>query len=143
MRAARLREALDISRLYLPCYNTCRRVLSEAVDVAQLQGLVSELLTQRSGAGESVLIAIDGKTLRASIPPGQTRGIHLRASFAVHHGGGMRLRGLSRTAIGCTVLPTLLAIHNRIPSNASAQGKAPTRMGAPTSPVAARIACTV
>jgi predicted transposase YbfD/YdcC len=86
LRAAPLREALDISRLYLPCHNTYRRVLSEAVDVAQLQVLVSEFLTQRSDGGESVLIAIDGKTLRGSIPPGQTRGVHLLAAYVPAEG---------------------------------------------------------
>jgi predicted transposase YbfD/YdcC len=86
LRAAQLREALDISRLYLPCHNTYRRVLSEAVDVAQLQVVVNEFLTQRPGVGESVLIAVDGKTLRGSIPQGQTRGVHLLAAYLPREG---------------------------------------------------------
>jgi len=81
LRAAPLREALAVSRPSLPCHNTYRRVLGEAVDVAELQAVVSQFLTQPAAAGRSVLIAIDGKTLRGSIPRGQTRGIHLLAAY--------------------------------------------------------------
>ncbi len=81
LRTEPLREALAVSRPSLPSHNTYRRVLGEAVAVAELQALVSQFLTQPADAGQSVLIAIDGKTLRGSIPSGQTRGIHLLAAY--------------------------------------------------------------
>jgi predicted transposase YbfD/YdcC len=86
LRAEFLREALAISWRRLPCHNTYRRVLSQAVDVSQLQRVVSEFLKQQAEVGQGVLIAIDGKTLRGSIPPSQTRGIHLLAAYVPGEG---------------------------------------------------------
>jgi predicted transposase YbfD/YdcC len=81
LRGALLREALGLPHPKLLCHNTYRRVLREAVDVTQLQAVVSAFLTQGRQTGESLLIAIDGKTLRGSIPQGQTRGVHLLAAY--------------------------------------------------------------
>ena len=80
LRTAPLREALAVSRPSLPCHNTYRRVLGAGVDVAELQAVVSQFLTPPADAGQSVMIAIDGKTLPGSIPSGQTRGLHLLAA---------------------------------------------------------------
>jgi len=76
-----LRQALGVSRGRLPCHNTYRRVLREAVDVGELQASVGRFLTQKPGTGHSVLIAMDGKTLRGAIPSGHTHGIHLLAAY--------------------------------------------------------------
>lgn len=79
-RQALLCALLRVPRPSLPSHNTYRRVLGAAVEVAELQATLSEFLLQWPGAGTSVLISLDGKTLRGSIPPGHTRGIHLLAA---------------------------------------------------------------
>ncbi len=61
-------------------------MLGAAVDVAELQAILSEFLQCGSGAGTSVLMAIDGKTLRGSLAPGQTRGLHLLAAYLPQEG---------------------------------------------------------
>jgi len=39
------------------------------------------LFQSQPQAGQSILIALDGKTLRGTMPAGQTRGLHLLAAF--------------------------------------------------------------
>lgn len=65
----------------LPCHNTYRRVLGDGVRPAALDQQVSAFLQQHQGAGRSVLIVIDGKALRGTIPPGQSQGVHLLAAY--------------------------------------------------------------
>jgi predicted transposase YbfD/YdcC len=77
---------LAVKRASLPAHNTYRRVLREAVNVAELQQVVSHVLSQQPGVGWSVLIALDGKTLRGSIPAGQTKGLHLLAAYLPSEG---------------------------------------------------------
>jgi len=74
-------QSLQASRSTGPSHNTYRRVLGEAVEVIELQATVGRFLMRLPGAGQSVLVALDGKTLRGSIPIGQLRGIHLLAAY--------------------------------------------------------------
>jgi predicted transposase YbfD/YdcC len=81
-----LMRALGLSRAEFPCHNTYRRVLGSAVDAAQISTIQVEFLTRKPGAGQSVLISIDGKTLRGTIPAGQSRGVHLLAAYLPEEG---------------------------------------------------------
>ena len=65
-RTRRLIAFLGLSCRRLPSLNTYRRVLQQAVDVAQLQETVKRFLCRDASAGHSVLLTIDGKTLRGS-----------------------------------------------------------------------------
>jgi len=86
LRQAQLIEALGVSRPWLPSHNTYRRVLGSAVEVSELEAVVSAFLTSPPGSGRSVLVALDGKTLRGSIPDGHTQGIHLLAAYLPEEG---------------------------------------------------------
>ena len=70
----------------LPCHNTYRRVLADGVAVADLDQHVSAFLSQQPTTGRSVLIALDGKTLRGTIPTGQSQGVHLLAAYVPAQG---------------------------------------------------------
>ena len=85
-RQALLCRLLQMPRPSLPSHNTYRRVLGAAVEVAELQAAFREFLQRWPGAGTSVLVAIDGKTLRGSLAPGQTRGLHLLAAYLPEEG---------------------------------------------------------
>jgi predicted transposase YbfD/YdcC len=70
----------------MPCHNTYRRVLADGVAAADLDQHVSAFLSQQAGAGRTVLIALDGKTLRGTIPTGSSQGVHLLAAYVPAHG---------------------------------------------------------
>lgn len=66
----------------MPCHNTYRRVLGQWVHTAELEAQVRTfLLTQSRQEGQDVLIALDGKTLRGTIPRGASQGVHLLAAY--------------------------------------------------------------
>jgi predicted transposase YbfD/YdcC len=65
----------------LPCHNTYRRVLGDGVAPTNLDQQVSAFLRQPKRAGQSVLIVLDGKALRGTIPTGQSQGVHLLAAY--------------------------------------------------------------
>jgi predicted transposase YbfD/YdcC len=80
LRGGALREALGIKRMAMPHAVTYRRVLGEAVDIAEFEQVMSTFF-QRLG-GDSQQVAIDGKRLRGTIEAGQTRGVYLLAVYA-------------------------------------------------------------
>lgn len=85
-RASSLIAMLHLPCRRLPSHNTLRRVLQQAVDLEQLQGAVRRFLCRGSATGKSVLVAIDGKTLRGSFVPEQGQAIHLLAAYLPQEG---------------------------------------------------------
>lgn len=65
----------------LPCHNTYRRVLGQGVAALDLQQHLTAFLCAQQDGGRSVLIALDGKTLRGTIPGGTSQGVHLLAAY--------------------------------------------------------------
>ena len=63
----------------LPSHNTYRRAFASAISPAELDQQLNAFLRQQGG--RSVLIALDGKTLRGTIPAGQSAGLHLLAAY--------------------------------------------------------------
>jgi predicted transposase YbfD/YdcC len=74
-------EHLKLCRPRVPHPITISRVLGWAIDVEQLERLLKEYFASLSGTGQSVLVSIDGKTIRSTIPAGGTRGTHLLAVY--------------------------------------------------------------
>jgi predicted transposase YbfD/YdcC len=64
-----------------PCANTYRNILAHAIDVEDLERVVRDFFANQPKAGHSLVIALDGKTLRGTIAAGQTRGQHLLAAY--------------------------------------------------------------
>jgi predicted transposase YbfD/YdcC len=81
LRSAFFVDVFQLKRAALPCPMTYRRVLAEAVTLHELDGLTREYLLSWPGAGQSVQIALDGKTARGVLAPDQTRAIHLLAAY--------------------------------------------------------------
>jgi len=80
-RTRSLIAILGLSCCRLPSLNTYRRVLQKAVDIVQLQQAVKRFLCRDPTPERSVLVTIDGKTLRGSLAPGQNRAVHLLAAY--------------------------------------------------------------
>lgn len=69
-----------------PHHNTYRRVLAQALDPSDLDAALGDYLRQALGAGQSVLVSIDGKTVRGTIDAPATRGEHLLAAYLPQEG---------------------------------------------------------
>ncbi|MCB0000826.1 MAG: ISAs1 family transposase, partial [Anaerolineales bacterium] len=65
----------------MPCLNTIRIILQDVVPIEELETLFRRYLHETYGGQESQLIAIDGKTMRGTIPKGDTQGVHLLAAY--------------------------------------------------------------
>jgi len=85
-RASRLISMLDLSCQRLPSHNTLRRVLEGAVHLRQLQKAVRRFLCQRPAYGQSIVVAMDGKTLRGSFSTERGRAVQLLAAYVPKEG---------------------------------------------------------
>jgi predicted transposase YbfD/YdcC len=91
LRAAELSKLLGLKRATMPHQSTWSRVLGQAVDLEELEELLSQFFRDQQASAEqpergSIVLAIDGKTLRGTIPAGQTRGVHLLAAYLPERG---------------------------------------------------------
>jgi predicted transposase YbfD/YdcC len=80
-RRVALAEALHLKIPRAPCVNTFRRLLGQVIDVEDLERVIQKFFAAQPAAGQSVEIALDGKTLRGTISAGQTQGRHLLAAY--------------------------------------------------------------
>jgi predicted transposase YbfD/YdcC len=80
-RKKELAEVLGLAQVQAPHYTTYGRILGHAVDMAHFEQITRAFFASLPGAGHSVLIALDGKTLRGTIPTGATHGVHLLAAY--------------------------------------------------------------
>lgn len=65
----------------MPCLNIIRWVLQEIVSAEALEKEFAHYLHETYGGQHSQLVAIDGKTMRGTIPKGHTQGVHLLAAY--------------------------------------------------------------
>jgi predicted transposase YbfD/YdcC len=76
-----LATLLGLAKPQAPYYTTYARILARAVLVDEFEQVVGHFLATLPQTGQQVEIALDGKTLRGTIPLGQTRGVHLLAAY--------------------------------------------------------------
>jgi predicted transposase YbfD/YdcC len=86
LRKQMLIEALSLKRKTTPHPTTYTRILGRAVSVEQLQESFTQFLLSTVEGGLSVEMPLDGKTLRGTIPPGKTQGVHLLAAYLPSEG---------------------------------------------------------
>jgi predicted transposase YbfD/YdcC len=70
----------------MPCLNSIRWILQEIVSLEELEKIFKQYLHKTYGGQVSVLITIDGKTMRGTIPKGYTQGVHLFAAYLPEEG---------------------------------------------------------
>jgi len=85
-RRQQIVAAFGLSRSSVPAYNTIRRALSETLSAEELQWHFRQHLHQTYGGQRSILVTIDGKTLRGTIPKGKSQGVHLLAAYLPEEG---------------------------------------------------------
>lgn len=69
-----------------PCHMTYRRVLQDTVEPEELERLVSEYHQNCLETGQEIILSLDGKTVRGSIPAGETQGTHLLSIYVPQQG---------------------------------------------------------
>jgi predicted transposase YbfD/YdcC len=86
LRARDLAALLGLTRQTMPHQSTWSRVFGHAVDVDELERVLGEFFHEQHSTSEvparaTLVVAVDGKTLRGTIASGQTRGVHLVAAY--------------------------------------------------------------
>lgn len=114
LRATDLARLLGLRRATMPHPSTWSRIFAHAVDVVALEQILGTFFHRLHQPPEvpprgSIILAVDGKTLRGTIPAGHTRGVHLVAAYLPETGVV-----LAQLAVDCkeneiVVVPTVLA----------------------------------
>lgn len=86
MRAGELQKLFSYHRRVSPSNKTIQRLTDTSIEDSNLQAATRRYLHQTYGGQQSVLVTIDGKTLRGTIPKGKTRGVHLLAAYLPEEG---------------------------------------------------------
>jgi predicted transposase YbfD/YdcC len=81
LREKQLVSLFGKERSTVPSLNTIRRTLRETIMATELHSVFNRFLHQVYGGQQSVLVTLDGKTLRGTIPKGETSGVHLLAAY--------------------------------------------------------------
>lgn len=106
-RAETLRASLGVERDRLPSAATYRRVLGEGIVMTELEQVVGAFFARYQGSDEH--LAMDGKTMRGTIEPGQTSGVHLLAVYAVGAGVVLHEVNVALKENEITAAPKVLA----------------------------------
>lgn len=86
LRQRQLVSSFKTKRDSVPAYNTIRRTLAEVVKEDELQDIFRLFLYRQYGGQQTVLVVLDGKTVRGTIPKGNTKGVHLLAAYLPEEG---------------------------------------------------------
>jgi predicted transposase YbfD/YdcC len=113
LRQAELSQIFELPRQAMPHYSTWSRVLDEAVDQSELEQVVGSFF-QAARSSElpqrgSILLNIDGKTLRGTIALGHTSGLHLLAAYLPDEGLVLMEVAVDKKAHEIVAAPRLLA----------------------------------
>jgi len=74
-------KALKLPRSSMPHEVTISRILGGAVEPEELERVLQRYFDGQAQMSHEVVIAIDGKTLRGTIPKGHSQGLHLLAAY--------------------------------------------------------------
>jgi predicted transposase YbfD/YdcC len=85
LRTVALCQLLRLEKERMPHHTTWGRILGEGLVVEELEELLKEFFSEQLDPEipqrGQVVVSIDGKTLRGTIPKGQTQGVHLMAAY--------------------------------------------------------------
>lgn len=76
-----LQHWLGLCQMRIPHATTLSRILGKAIEVTEFERMSGAFFAARPEIGSRVHLILDGKTLRGTIPTGQTHGEHLLAAF--------------------------------------------------------------
>jgi predicted transposase YbfD/YdcC len=85
-RVKELAELKLLPKKKAPCHMTYRRVLQWIVSPAELERLLSEYHQSCLNRETELVFSLDGKTIKGTIPAGETRGTHLLSLYVPGQG---------------------------------------------------------
>lgn len=109
LREKQLVSLFSKERPTVPSLNTIRRTLRETVVATELHSVFNRFLHQVYGGQQSVLVTLDGKTLRGTIPKGETNGVHLLAAYLPAEGIVLMQVAVESKESEITAAPRILA----------------------------------
>jgi len=89
LRKEPLAEVLGLAKSQAPHATTYSRILNKAVDLEALGRVVSQFFQEQPDTGQSVLINLDGKTMRATRPAGRTKGFETLPDARRHYAANL------------------------------------------------------
>lgn len=112
LRTQELSHLFQLKRERMPHYSTWSRVLGHGVEPKEVEQIVGRFFAQVLATTQrkrgSLHLAIDGKTLRGTIPLGETEGVHLLAAYLPHQGVVLAQMNVKHKGSEITFAPTLL-----------------------------------
>jgi len=108
LRQSWLAEVFNLKRPRMPHATTFRRVFEHAVCLSELQNVLSDFLKDTPMAKQSVVVSVDGKRLRGSIPLGQEKGLYLLAAYLPQAGVVLMQVEVARHQSELSVAPQVL-----------------------------------
>lgn len=114
LRAVELAYLFGLSRTTMPHPSTWSRLFAQAVDVQALEAALRTFFQEGQATAEipargSLILAVDGKTLRGTIPAGQTRGVHVVAAYLPETGVVLAQLAVDTKENEIVVVPSLVA----------------------------------
>src|SRR5438132_1924775 len=112
LRTHELSQLFDLKRECMPHYSTWSRVLGHGVEPNEVEQIVGRFFAQAIRTAQRkrgrTQLAIDGKTLRGTIPLGETEGVHLLALYLPQQGVVLAQMNVEHKGREITFAPTLL-----------------------------------
>lgn len=112
LRTQELRQVFQLKRESMPHYSTWSRILGHGVEPKEVEQIVGQFFAQTPRTAHpkrgSIQLAIDGKTLRGTIPLGETEGVHLLAIYQPQQGVVLAQMNVEHKGREITFAPTLL-----------------------------------
>jgi predicted transposase YbfD/YdcC len=114
LRASDLAQLFGLPRLTMPHARTWGRIFAQAVDPVALEQVLRTCFLDAHHTPEvpprgSIILAVDGKTLRGTIPAGQTKGVHLVAAYLPEQGVVLAQLAVAEKTNEIVAVPQLLA----------------------------------
>ncbi|MGZ3579661.1 MAG: ISAs1 family transposase [Syntrophales bacterium] len=107
-RVDQLVEMRILPKRKAPCHMTYRRLMQFIVSPDELERLMSEYHQACMKKGTEIVFSMDGKTLKGTIPQGETRGTHLLSLYVPGQGLVLVQASVDRKENEIVVAPTIL-----------------------------------
>jgi predicted transposase YbfD/YdcC len=107
-RVDQLVEMNILSNRKAPCHMTYRRLMQFIVSPDELERLLSEYHQGCLKKGSEIVFSMDGKTLKRTMPQGETRGTHLLSLYVPGQGLVLVQAKVDRKENEIVVAPTIL-----------------------------------